>query len=194
VLESFGSTTCREALSTPSARRGLQCSHVPCGTEHTTRQEGALISPRTPRNRACHSPGKGFGVATWPEAPNPSPSRRGHQSCHVPHGSRPAPCTGRLRHHHLTEAPGPPPSRAPVSPCVLWLQTRLLVREGSGSTTCPVALGPGRAHAFPRCLASGSSWPHQAHGADTTLNAYVTGHMQRVTDINCVQDINAAGR
>jgi hypothetical protein len=43
---------------------------------------------------------------------------------------------------HVTEALGPSPNRAPVSPCVMWLQTRLLVREGSGAATCPVALGP----------------------------------------------------
>jgi hypothetical protein len=60
----------------------------------------------------------------------------------MPRGSRPAPCSGKLWHHQVTEAPGPPPGRATVPACVMWLQTRLLVREGSGAITCLVALGP----------------------------------------------------
>jgi hypothetical protein len=42
----------------------------------------------------------------------------------------------------VTEAQGPPSDRASVPPRVLWLQTRLLLWEGSAATTCPVALGP----------------------------------------------------
>jgi hypothetical protein len=46
--------------------------------------------------------------------------------------------------------------RAPVSPCVLRLQTRLLVRESSGVATCPVPPGPpprqGRSLVSPRVL------------------------------------------
>jgi hypothetical protein len=142
VPESSGSITCPKAQSTPPARRGLQCHHVPHGTERATHQERAPVSPRVSRHPARHLPGKGSGVATCPEAPSPSPSRRGLWSRHVPHGSRPAPFAGRLWCRHVTEASGPPPGRGPVSPRVLWLQTRLLVREGSGAATCPMALGP----------------------------------------------------
>jgi hypothetical protein len=42
----------------------------------------------------------------------------------------------------VTEAPGPPPGRAPLPARVLRLQTHLLVQEGSGATTFLVALGP----------------------------------------------------
>jgi hypothetical protein len=42
----------------------------------------------------------------------------------------------------MTEAPGPLPGRAPVPARVLWLQTHLQVRKGSGSATCLVALSP----------------------------------------------------
>jgi hypothetical protein len=126
----------------PPSRRGLQCRHVPHGTEYATRQERASMSPHAPRHCARHPPGKGSGVATCSEAPSPSPGRSGLQSHNVPHGSTPAPCAGRLWRRHKTEAPGTPPDRVPVSPCVMWLQTRLLVREGSGATTCPMALGP----------------------------------------------------
>jgi hypothetical protein len=47
---------------------------------------------------------------------------------------------------------------------------------------------------FRRCLTSNPSWPRQSRGADITLNAYVTGHTERMTGIKCVQDIDAAGR
>jgi hypothetical protein len=100
------------------------------------------VSPRAPRHRACYPPGKGSGVATCPEVPSPSPSRRGLWSHHVPRGSRPTPCAGRLWRHHMSEAPEPPSGRTLVSPHVMWLQTHLLVQEGSGATTCPVALSP----------------------------------------------------
>jgi hypothetical protein len=100
------------------------------------------VPPRAPRHRACHPPGEGSGVATCPKTPSSSADRRGLQSRHVSHGFRPVPCAGRLYRCHVTEAPGLPPRRAPVSPRVLWLQTCLLVQEGSGAATCPVALGP----------------------------------------------------
>jgi hypothetical protein len=108
------------------------------------------VSPRALRRRARHPPGKGSGVATCPEAPSPSPGRRGLQSSHMPRGSRPTPCTGRLWRRHVTEAPGPPPGMAPISPRVMWLQTRLLVREGSGAATCPVALNPRASPCVPK--------------------------------------------
>jgi hypothetical protein len=152
VPKNSGSAMCPEAQSMPPARRGLRCCHVSRGIECATRHEGALMSPRDPRHRACHPLGKGFGVATWPKAPSPSLDRRGPQSRHVTHGSSPAPCVGRLRHRHVTKAPGPPPGRALISPCVLWLQTRLLVREGSGATTCPVAHSPRACPCIPKTL------------------------------------------
>jgi hypothetical protein len=127
--------------SVPGAR-GLWLHHVPQGTEHATHQKMAMGSPHAPWHRACHPPGKGSGVTTCLEAPSapptrkglwcchvprgtqhqsPSLGRRGLQSRHVPHGSRPAPCAGRLWRRHVTEAPRPPPGRAPISPRVLWL-------------------------------------------------------------------------
>jgi hypothetical protein len=66
--------------------------------------------------------------------------------------------------------------RAPEPPRAQWLSA------------------PGRARAFPRRLTSGPSWPHQVHGAGSTLNAYVIGHTQCMAGVKCVQDINAAGR
>jgi hypothetical protein len=137
-----GSTTCPEAQSTPRARRGLRCCHVPHGTEHATRQEKTLVSPRALRHYVHHSPGEGSSVAMCPKAPSLSTGRRRLWSRHVPRGSRPAPYAGRLWRRHVTEAQGPPPGRAPVSTRVLQLQTHLLVREGSEAAMCPVALGP----------------------------------------------------
>jgi hypothetical protein len=114
---------------------------MPHGKERATHQERALVSPRAPGHHARHPLGKGSSVVTCPEAPSPSPGRRGLQSHHVPYGSRPAPCARRLWRRHVTEASGPPPDRASVSPRVLWLQTHLLVQEDSRAATCPVALG-----------------------------------------------------
>jgi hypothetical protein len=94
------------------------------------------------RHRACHPSGKGSGVTTCPEASSPSLDRRRLLSHHVPRGFRPTLCAERLCHRHVTKAPGPPSGRAPVPSRVLWLQTRLLVREGFGAATCPVALDP----------------------------------------------------
>jgi hypothetical protein len=76
-----------------------------------------------------------------PEALSPSPDRRGLQSHHISHGYMLVPYTGRLWCHHVTEALGPLPNRAPVMPHVLWLQTHFLIWEGSGAATCPMALG-----------------------------------------------------
>jgi hypothetical protein len=126
------------------------------------------VLPRALLHRACHlprkgsgvamcpeapstpPPGKGSSVATCPEAPSPLPDTRGLWSCHVPHGSRPAPCAERLWHCHMIEALGPPLDRAPVPLHVLWLLTCLLVWEGSGETTCPVALSPQACLCFPK--------------------------------------------
>jgi hypothetical protein len=119
VSESSGSATYPEAQSTSPVRRGLRCHHVLHSTECATHQERAPVSPRASRHRARHLLGKDSGVATCLDAPSPSPSRRGLQSHHVPHGSRPASCTRRLWRHYVTEAPESPPGRAPVSPHVL---------------------------------------------------------------------------
>jgi hypothetical protein len=115
----------------------------------------ALAPPRVPGNRARYLLEQGFGVATCPmaqsapparkgfwcrhvaEAPCTPPVRRRLRSRHVPRGSRPTLCSGRLCRHHMTEALGSPSDRALVLPRVLWLQTRLLVREGSGAATYP---------------------------------------------------------
>jgi hypothetical protein len=148
-----------------SGARRLWLRHMPRGTEHATcqtRQERAPVSPRVPRHRARHASGEGSGVATCPEAPSPSPDMRRLQSRHVPHGYRPTPCAGRLWHRHVAEAPGPPPGRAPVSARVMWLQTRLLVREGSGAATCPVALRP---RAYPCILKTPDIRPIMASAA-----------------------------
>jgi hypothetical protein len=110
------------------------------------------VSPCAPRHRAHHPLGKGSGVTTWPEAPSPSPGRKGLRSHHVPRGSRPAPCVGRLRCHHVTEAPGPPSGRAPVSPRVMWLQSYFLVQEGTGAAMCPVALDLRACSCVPKTL------------------------------------------
>jgi hypothetical protein len=98
--------------------------------------------------------------------------------------------------------------KALTSPCDRG--TRTTTRQGSGIAMCPVAPNlsssagglwsrhvtcgprpPGRARAFPRRM---TSWPHQAQGAGSALNAYVTGHTQRMAGIKYVQDIDAAGR
>jgi hypothetical protein len=66
--------------------------------------------------------------------------------------------------------------RAPEPACVQWLSA------------------PGCAHAFSRRLTSGPSWPRQAGGAGSALNAYVIGHTQCMAGIKCVQDIDVIGR
>jgi hypothetical protein len=100
------------------------------------------VSSRVIWCRARHPPGEGSDVATCPKAPSPSPDRRRLKSHHVPRGSRSPPYTGRLWRCHMTEESRPRLDRAPVPPCVMWLQTHLLVLEGSRATMCPVALDP----------------------------------------------------
>jgi hypothetical protein len=100
------------------------------------------VSPRAPWHKACHQPGKGSGVVTCLEAPCASPARRGLQCCHVPRGTEP-----------VTRQ-----EKAPESPRGSWIQarplrrkalasprargTRTTVWQGSGTTTCHVALDP----------------------------------------------------
>jgi hypothetical protein len=139
---------------------GLWCRRVSPWLWTRSWCQRALALPRAPWHWACHQLGEGSGVATcptalnpppstegsgvatYPMAPNPPPGRGGLQSHHVSCGSRPVPYVGRLWRHHMFRALGPPLGRAPASPCVLWLQTCLLVREGSGAATCTVALSP----------------------------------------------------
>jgi hypothetical protein len=142
IGEGFGAATCPHGSRPTTGAIKLWLRHMPRDTEHATCQERDSVPPHAPRHRARHPPREGSGVTTCPEAPSPSRSRRGLRSHHVSHGSRLIPCAGRLWHRHVIEAPGPPPGRAPVSPRVLWLQTCLLLWEGSRAATCSVAHGP----------------------------------------------------
>jgi hypothetical protein len=118
VPEGSSSATCPEAQNTPPTRRGLRCRHVPHGTKRATHQEMAPVSPRAPRHRARHPLGEGSSVATCLEASSPSSGRRRLRSHHVPRGSRPAPCAGRLWHRHVIKALRSLPGRASVPPHV----------------------------------------------------------------------------
>jgi hypothetical protein len=69
---------------------------------------------------------EGSSITMCPTAPDLPPGMGGLWCRHVPFTTRPATQQGR----------------APVSPHVLWLQTRLQVQEGSSIATCPMALGP----------------------------------------------------
>jgi hypothetical protein len=94
----------------------------------------------------------------------------------------------------MIEALGPPPGRAPVLPHVMWPQTCLLVWEGSGAATCPVALGP---QAYLCILKTPNSRPIMASpgtGVGNALNAFVTSHTQHMVGIKYVQDIDTVGR
>jgi hypothetical protein len=139
-------------------RGGLRCHRVSQRLQNCSRCQRALALPRAPWHRARHLPDEGSDVTTCPTAPNPPPGTEGSdvttcleglspppgrgalRSRHVSHDSRTVPCTGRLWHSHKYKTLGPPPSRAPVSPRVLWLQTHLPMRECFGAATCPVAL------------------------------------------------------
>jgi hypothetical protein len=108
--------------------------------------------------------------------------------------SNPTNASHELWRRHVTEALGPPSGRASVPARVMWLQTRLLVREGFGTATCPVALSP---RAYPCVLKMPDIRLIMASlgtRASNALNAYVTGHTQRMAGIQCVQDVDAVGR
>jgi hypothetical protein len=149
----------------------------------------ALASPCAPWLQTCLPVREGSGVATCPLPPGPPPSREGLRCHHMSCGSRP---TSRCR-------------KALASPHAPWHQARHPARMSFGVATCPAALdpppgagGPRRHHvprgpqplrharAFQRCLTSDSSWPHQARGAGSALNAYKTSHMWRMASIKCV--------
>jgi hypothetical protein len=128
------------------------------------------VSPHASWHRARHPLGRSSSVTTCLEASSTPPVGKGLRCHHVTRGTEPVtrqerapesprasqlqgrPCAERLKRHHVIEAPGPPLDRASVSPCVLWLQTRLLVLEGSGATTCPVALDPRMCSCVPKTL------------------------------------------
>jgi hypothetical protein len=165
----------------------------------------ALASPRAPWHRARHPTGKGSGVATCPVTLDPLLVREGSavatcsQARHpvgkgfgVTTTPDPPPGTGGLWGHHIR--PGPSPRREglhcrhvsrgsrPASDVGgLWHHH---MPHGSQPTRC--------AHAFPRCLASGSSWPHQACRAGSALNAYKTSQTFRIASIKCIQGIDMA--
>jgi hypothetical protein len=125
--EGSGSATCPKAQGMQPARRGLQCRHVPHGTEQATCQERALVSPRASRHRARHPPGEGSGV------------------CQMPRGTEPV-----TRQERASESPRasclqarPLCRKALTSPHDRG--TRTTARQGFGTATCPVApdLPPG---------------------------------------------------
>jgi hypothetical protein len=76
--------------------------------------------------------------ATCPGAPGMRPTRRGLRCHHVSHGSNPTSWYGGLWRHHVPRGTGlaTRQGRFSESPCVSWLQTRPLAREGSGIATC----------------------------------------------------------
>jgi hypothetical protein len=100
------------SILVPGARE-LWLRHVPRGTEHATCQERAPVSSCALRHIARHPPGKGSGVATCPDAPSASPTRKVLWCCHVPRGIEP-----------ITQQ-----ERTPESPCASRLQARPLRRK-----------------------------------------------------------------
>jgi hypothetical protein len=102
----------------------------------------ALTPPRAPRYRARHPPGEGSGVAMCSVAQSAPPARKGLRCRHVPRGTEPVTWQERA-----SESPRaswlkvrPLRRKAQMSPCDR--DTRTTARQGSGITTCPVALDP----------------------------------------------------
>jgi hypothetical protein len=141
------------------------------------------------------------------------PARRGLRCRHVPQDTELVSRQERAPESPRVSRLQARPLRGKALPLPRDRGTRTTAPQGSGITTCPVAPDlppgagglwsrhvpcgprpPGRACAFPRHLTSDSSWPHQARGAGSVLNAYVACHMQCMAGIKCVQDIDAAGR
>jgi hypothetical protein len=136
-----------------------------------TSQEGSVIA-------TCHQArrpiGKGSGVTTCPTAPDPPLD------------------AGGLRRHHI--APGPPPAGkgSSVAMCPTTPDPPPSVGGLWHRHVSRVSHPPRCAHVFPRHLMLSSSWPHQARGADSTLNMYKTSHTWHMTSIKYVQDIDIA--
>jgi hypothetical protein len=74
-----------------------------------------------PRRQTAHPAGEGSDVAACPRSSRPAPGARELWHRHMPHGIK-----------HATRQ-----ERAPVSPCVLLLQTRLSVQRASASPCAP---------------------------------------------------------
>jgi hypothetical protein len=101
-----GVAMCPESPCAPPTRKGLQCCHVPRGTEPITWQERALESPhasqlqaRPLHRKALASPHyrgnrttarQGSGIATCPMTLDLPPCAGGLRSHHVPSGSWPS--------------------------------------------------------------------------------------------------------
>jgi hypothetical protein len=156
VPKSSDITTCPMALGTSSDREGLCSRHVShgfrsasrCGralassraTRLTTRQGRATVSQRVPQFQTHLPVREGSGVATCHRARCPAGKGSGVTTCSM--APDPPSGAGGLRCRHVPRAAGPATrqGRAPTSSHVLWLQTHLPVREGSGVTTCLMAL------------------------------------------------------
>jgi hypothetical protein len=134
------------------------------------------VLPRASRHRAHHPTEEGFRVTICLVAPGPPPAQGGFGIAAWPRHQDHRPIGLRYRHVSCGSRPTSWCGRAPEPPRAQWFSP------------------PGRTRAFPRRLTSGLSWPHQARGAGSALNTYVTDHTQRMTNIKCVQDIGTTGR
>jgi hypothetical protein len=156
VSKSSDIIMCPMALGTSSDREGLRSGHVShdfrsasrCGralassraTRLTTRQGRATVSQRVLQLQTHLPMREGSGVAMCYRAR--CPAGKGSSVTICPTAPDPPSGAGGLRRRHVPRATGPATKqgRAPTSPHVLWLQTHLPVRKGSGVTTCLMAL------------------------------------------------------
>jgi hypothetical protein len=172
VSESFGIAMCPITLSTPFDMEGLRCRHVSRGSKPASRYGRALASPRATKPATQQGRAPVLPRVSWLQTRLPMWEGSGVATCH--------------RDCHPTG-------------------------KGSGVATCPAAPDPSpgvgglwchhiprgsqplrHAHAFPRRLTSDSSWPHQARGAGSALNAYKISHTLRMASLKCIQDIDTA--
>jgi hypothetical protein len=95
------------------------------------------------RHQTPHPAREGSDVATCPVTPGLPPDEGGLRCQQCPAVSDLPSGAGGLWRHGVSRGtrPASRQGRAPVSPCVPWFQTRLLVREGSSVTTWHMALG-----------------------------------------------------
>jgi hypothetical protein len=89
MREGSGVATCPEAPGPPPGGGGLRCFHVSHGSRPASQCKRALVSPCAPWHWVRHPAGKGSGVTTCHEAPNPPLGAGGLWHCHVPCGSQP---------------------------------------------------------------------------------------------------------